>query len=354
MDQFRPKGDNDPVQEIRKGVEDFQSLMNRFFSGRGLWPILIILALLYLGSGFYKVGPGEKGVELLFGKLYKVAEPGLKYRLPWPFMSHQIVDVSKVRRAEIGFRSGPGGRTRPVPQESLMLTGDENILDVQLFVQYMINDPELFLFGASDPESILKSSTEVAIRGIVGENTLDATMTKGRMEIQDKIKKYLQNLLDRYHTGLLVTQARLAVVEPPAEVKEAFNDVVRAWEDRERLIREAEGYREDILPKARGKADEMMRKAEAYMEQKVRRAEGDTNRFLSMLREYKKAPNITRERLHLESVEKFMPGANKIIIDGGTARVVPLLPLKGALGITNGSARQSAPATEDGQSGSGK
>jgi membrane protease subunit HflK len=194
----------------------------------------------------------------------------------------------------------------------------------------------------------------VAIRGIVGENTLDATMTKGRMEIQDKIKKYLQNLLDRYHTGLLVTQARLAVVEPPAEVKEAFNDVVRAWEDRERLIREAEGYREDILPKARGKADEMMRKAEAYMEQKVRRAEGDTNRFLSMLREYKKAPNITRERLHLESVEKFMPGANKIIIDGGTARVVPLLPLKGALGITNGSARQSAPATEDGQSGSGK
>lgn len=346
MDQFRPKGDNDPVEEIRKGVEDFQSLMNRFFSGRSLLPILIILLLLYAASGFYKVGPGEKGVELLFGDVYNIAQPGLRYTLPWPIMSHEKVDVSKVRRAEIGFRSAQGTRTRRVPKESLMLTGDENILDVQLFVQYMVNDPEKFLFGCANPESVLKSSTEVAIRGIVGENTLDATMTKGRMEIQDKIKKYLQRLLDDYHTGLLVTQSRLLIVEAPSEVKEAFNDVVRAWEDRERLIREAEGYEEDILPKARGKAEEMKRQAEGYKEQKVRRAEGDAHRFLSMLKEYEKSPKITRERLHLESVESFLPKTNKVIIDGNASQVVPLLPLQGGLGF-------GTPGTSGSESNSG-
>jgi membrane protease subunit HflK len=208
-----------------------------------------------------------------------------------------------------------------------MLTGDENIVEVQLFVQYVINDPVKFLFGAQAPETALRASAEVALRGVVGENTIDYTMTSGRMEIQQKVQKYLQRLLDTYNTGLLVTQARLLVVDPPAQVQDAFHDVVRAWEDRERLIREAEGYGEDILPKARGMAQQEIRQAEAFKAQRVIRAKGDAQRFDRVLAEYIKAPEVTRERLYLESAEKFLPDTKKFIMEGGDSRVLPLLPL---------------------------
>jgi modulator of FtsH protease HflK len=327
MDQFRPKDGGGPVRDIRRGVEDVQDIFERFLKGRGLWPLLIVALLLYIASGFYKVGPGEQGVELLFGKVYAVTEPGLRYRLPKPIMRNFIVDVARVRRVEVGFRSDLN-RTRSVPAESLMLTGDENIVDVQLIVQFMIKDAEKFLFGCRDPEKALRASAEVALRGVVGENTIDYTMTKGRMEIQDKVKIYLQKLLDAYNTGLDVTQARLLVVDPPSQVQEAFHDVVRAWEDRERLVKEADGYREDIIPKARGQAQQDLLKAEAYKAQRVIRAKGDAERFTEILKEYAKYPEVTRERLYLESVERFLPNSRKFIMEGGgNSRVLPLLPL---------------------------
>jgi len=307
-------------------MEDLKSLIEGFFRGRGSWIVIIVVVLLYLASGFYVVQPGEKGVELLFGQVKSITGPGLRYRLPKPFMDALVVDTAKVRWAEIGYRSD-GGRTRSVPPESLMLTGDENIVDVQLFVQYVINDPVKFLFGAQAPETALRASAEVALRGVVGENTIDYTMTSGRMEIQQKVQKYLQRLLDTYNTGLLVTQARLLVVDPPAQVQDAFHDVVRAWEDRERLIREAEGYGEDILPKARGMAQQEIRQAEAFKAQRVIRAKGDAQRFDRVLEEYIKAPEVTRERLYLESAEKFLPDSKKFIMEGGDSRVLPLLPL---------------------------
>jgi len=326
MDQFRPRQDKNPVQEIQQGVKDVKALLDRFIRGWGTWLIGLIVAVLYFLSGFFIVGPGEKGVVLLFGKVHTIVDPGLRYRLPKPFMSHVIVDTAKVRRAEVGFRTD-GGRTRSVPAESLMLTGDENIVDVQLFVQYMVQDAVKFLFGSQGPENALKVSAEVALRGVVGENTIDYTMTTGRMEIQKRVELYLQKLLDTYNTGLLVTQARLLVVDPPAQVQEAFHDVVRAWEDRERLFREAEGFREDVVPKARGEAQQEIRQAEAFKAQRVIRAQGDAERFTRVLEAYQTAQNVTRERLYLESAEHFLHSSKKFLMEGGDSRVLPLLPL---------------------------
>jgi modulator of FtsH protease HflK len=283
---------------------------------------------LYVTSGFYRVQPGEKGVVLRFGKVYDITDPGLRYRLPQPIMTHTIVNTSAVRREEIGFRSDPG-RTRSFPAESLMLTGDENIADVQLVVQYVVQDPVKFLFGADDPRSALRVSAEVALRAVVGENTIDHTMTDGRTEVQDKVRAALQRLLDNYQTGLQVTQAQLLVVDSPAQVQEAFHDVVRAWEDRERLIKEAEGFKEDVLPKARGQAQQEVREAEAYKAQRVIRARGDSERFTSVLGEYAKYPRVTRERLYLEGVEQFLLAPKKYVIEGDNSRVLPLLPLTG-------------------------
>ncbi len=326
MDQFRPRNDRFSGGDGEWNVDDVKRLIDRYMKGWGTWIIIALLVLLYLLSGIYVVGPGERAVVLMFGKVWTLAGPGPHYRLPRPFMSHMIVDVSKVRRAEFGYRS-EGGRVRPVPPESLMLTGDENIVDVQMSVQYMVQDPVKFLFGARRPEAALRAATEVALRGVVGENTITYTMTSGRMDIQDKVKEYLQTLLDLYNTGLFVTQARLQEVDAPPEVREAFHDVVRALEDRERLIKEAEGYREDILPRARGKAKQEIRAAEAYRERRLIRSKGDVQRFDKLLTEYKKAPAITRERLFLETAEQFLPQMKKIIVGGGASRVLPLLPL---------------------------
>lgn len=295
-----------------------------------LFILLAIPIILWFASGIYIVGPGEVGVVRQFGKEVDQTPPGLRYRLPWPIQTHDVVHLTKVRRAEIGFRTDPySGKVRPEPKEALMLTGDENIVDAQLFVQYVVKDPSQFLFRVRNAEAVLKSSAEVALRSVVGRNTIDFTMTEGRVVVQDEIKKYLQSLLDEYQTGLMVTEARLLVVDPPEEVKDAFHDVVRAWEDRERLVREAEGYREDLIPKAKGEAVQMIQAGEAYKEQRVIRAQGDAGRFLDVLKAYRKGKDVTRERLYLETLEKILPGKEKYILppEGGSS-VLKWLPLR--------------------------
>ncbi|MEW6348117.1 MAG: FtsH protease activity modulator HflK [Thermodesulfobacteriota bacterium] len=328
MDQFRPRGDRMPTRDIQQGVEELKRLLDGFSGGWVFWVVLLVVGLLYLSTGIYKVGPGDKGVVLLFGKLSAVSEPGLRYRLPKPFMTHFIVNVSEVRRAEIGFRSD-GSRQRPVQAESLMLTGDHNIVDVQFFVQYKVHDPIKFIFGCDKPEQALRASCEVALRGVVGERGIDYTMTDGRERVQEDVREYLQKLLDAYNTGLYVTQARLQAVDPPEEVKEAFHDVVRALEDRERLIKEAEGYEADILPRARGQAQQEIQQAEAYKAQREIRARGDAGRFERVLAEYARFPAVTRERLYLESAEKFLQNTKKVIMESGDSKVLPLLPILG-------------------------
>ena len=340
MERRQNYGDGSPEELVQHAIEELKRWLQRFpRRGMGLWVILALIPLLWLGSGLYVVGPGERGVVLLFrAATAEQTEPGLRYRLPWPIQSHAVVDIAQVRRAEVGFRTvadvsierGAKGGTRTVPQEALMLTGDENIVELQFFVQYRIQDPVKFLFGANDPEGILHTSAEVALRSAVGRNTIDYTMTDGRVEVQEQAKTALQELLDAYHTGLLVSEARLLVVDPPSEVRDAFHDVVRALEDRDRLVKEADGYREGVVPNARGEAAQMVQQAEGYKAQRVIRAQGDAERFLKILAEYHKAKAVTRDRLYLESIERVMPTMEKFILDsGGKSGVVPLLPLKG-------------------------
>ena len=327
MSAWRPQDQGVPDFEER--IEPLRRFVRRWGRGRVAGLVLAVVLLLWLASGLYMVGPGERGVVLLFGGVWAQTEPGLHYRLPWPIQSHNVVDIARVRRAEIGFRTERGA-TRAMPWESLMLTGDENIVDVHLFVQYLVQDPVKFLFRARNPELVLETSAEVALRGAVGQNTIDYTMTEGRVEVQDGVKSYLQRLLYLSGSGLLVTESRLLMVDPPKEVKDAFHDVVRAWEDRERLIKEAEGYREEVLPKARGEAAQMVRAAEAYREQRLIRAQGDATRFLKILEEYRKAEAVTRERLYLETIDQVLPKTEMFILDaGGDRGVLPLLPLKG-------------------------
>jgi membrane protease subunit HflK len=319
-------------------VTKIQQKMARWGGKRILLILIAIVIGIWLASGIYVVGPGEMGVIRQFGKMVDQTSPGLRYRFPWPIQTHDVVHLARVRRAEIGLRTDPyTGKARPEPKEALMLTGDENIVDAQLFVQYVVKDPSQFLFRVRNAEIVLKTSAEVALRSVVGRNTIDYTMTEGRVVVQDEIKKYLQTLLDEYQTGLMVTEARLLVVDPPEEVKDAFHDVVRAWEDRERLMREAEGYREDIIPKARGEVAQMVRSAEAYKEQRVIRAQGDATKFLDVLKAYRKAKEVTRERLYLETLDKILIGKEKYILPPeGKDSVLKWLPLKDAITIKEG------------------
>jgi modulator of FtsH protease HflK len=294
------------------------------------------LVVLWMLSGVYMVGPGERGLVLTFGRLTNLTSPGLNFRLPRPFQAHAIVDISQVRTAEIGYRT-EGGRVNTVNAEAQMLTGDENLVEVQLFVQYLVQDPVAFLFEVRNAENVLLTSAEIALRSTVGQNTIDFTMTEGRVEAQNQVKALLQDLLDEYRTGLIVTETRLLAVDPPLEVRDAFHDVVRAFEDRERLVQEAQGYAERVVPAARGDAAQLVLEAEAYREQRVIRSEGDATRFLALVEEYRRAPEVMRERLYLESIENILGESNIFILDTTNSGVLPFLPL-------NSQAESPAPA----------
>jgi len=319
-------------RDPHRAAEAFREQLKRWTSRKLLIPIAVVVIMAWLATGIYVVGPGEVGVVLQFGRHIAVTQPGLNYRLPRPIQNHYIVDVRAVRSTEIGYRtvtqrSGQAVVQR-VPEEALMLTGDENIVEVQLFVQYIIQDPVKYLFRARSPEETLAAAAEVALRSVVGRNTIDYTMTEGRVDVQTQVAEYLQRLLDEYETGLLATEVRLLVVDAPDQVRPAFHDVVRAWEDRERMIQEAQGYREDVIPRARGEAQEIIRAAEAYAERRVLMAQGEAARFVSVLNEYKQAPEVTRDRIYLETMEEILPDASKFILSTGAGEVLPLLPLK--------------------------
>ncbi len=325
-------GDRRPDPQVQ--LDQLFAQLKRIFSRRLMIPLAGLIAAIWIATGIYMVGPGEVAVVRQFGREIAQTQPGLRFRLPWPIQTHNVVDVRSVRSVEIGFRtvSRPGfdgQRNQRVPEEALMLTGDENIVEVHLFVQYVVQDPSKFLFRARDPESTLAAAAEVALRSIVGRNTIDHTMTDGRVEVQAAVEEYLQGLLDEYETGLLATETRLLTVDAPDQVRNAFHDVVRAWEDRERLTQEAEGYREDIIPRARGEAQEIIRRAEGYREQRILRADGEATRFVSILSEYRKAPDVTRDRIYLETMERVLPDTQKYILTSEGADVLPLLSIGG-------------------------
>jgi membrane protease subunit HflK len=312
----------------------------------GVIAVVGLALAIWLASGIYIIQPGEQGVVTLFGNFIGATGPGINYRLPWPIQGVAVVDLQRIRRTEIGFRSEGPPEGRRVFEEALMLTRDENIVEVGMLVQYRIKDPVAFVFRVQNPEEILGSATEVALRGAVGQMPIDAVITERRAEVQDTTRAYLERLLDAYGTGIQVTDVRLQVADAPDQVRDAFHEVVRAREDRERKVNEAQAYREDTVPKARGEAQQILQQALAYKEERVRQARGESNRFLAVLAEYRSAPEVTRERMYIETVERVLAKVDKVLLGDNQRSVLPFLPLRGAdAPAPQASATETTPAT---------
>jgi len=326
------------MEQITQWMDDYRRGLK--LPGQSLlWFKMIVPLLLaiWLLSGIYIVRPGEQGVVRRFGKIARITEPGPHYRLPWPIERVDKPKIKQVRRIEIGFETISSGQPavyRFHPEESLMLTGDEQIIDAQITVQYKIKDPGDYLFNVRSlegPQGTIKDAAEVALRQVVGQRPIDDVLITEKRQVEIDISTLLQEIVDGYESGIRITEVKLQTVQPPKEVAASFSDVVSAKEDKEKLIQEADGYKEDTIPKARGEARSKVLAAEAYREEKVQQAQGDVEKFLAVLAEYEKAKEVTRKRLYLETMEKVLPGIRKFIIDSEAGGgVLKFLPLEGA------------------------
>ena len=302
--------------------------------GKNMVTIIVVVVLgLWLGSGFYKVEADELGVVLRFGKLSNVTEPGLNYHIPFPVESVETPKVTEVKRVEIGFRTvyqGPPARYEDMPEESLMLTGDENIVDIDMIVQFKIKDPAAYLFEVRNVYQTVKSASEATLRQVVGYHKIDEALTDGKFQIQQEIQQNLQEIMDLYDAGVLIVAVQLQDVHPPEAVIDAFKDVASALEDKNKYINQAQGYQNDVIPRTRGKAEQLVRQAESYREQRVLHAQGEANRFDKVLSEYRLAPQVTEKRLYLETMEKVMPRVKKFIAKTGAGggNLMPLLDMR--------------------------
>ncbi len=341
---------NQGPPDLDELVKNFQNKLNAIFGGKsgrgngsdssgdggrgdhGASRGVIVLAgvallVVWIATGFYTVDQGENGVELRFGKYAETTSAGLHWHLPVPIETVEIINVQKVNTVEVGYRSRNGQKST-FGKEALMLTKDENIIDIQFAVQYDIKDPTDLMFQVSDPaELVVRQATESAVREIVGNNTMDFAITEGRAEIAQATRELVQQILDRYQTGINIRTVEMQNAQPPAQVKPAFDDAVKAREDEERLKNEAEAYANDIIPRAEGLAARVLQEAEAYKESTVAKATGEASRFSQVLTEYTKAPGVTRDRLYLESLEEVLSKANKVMIDQEGGNNILYLPL---------------------------
>jgi len=330
-----------PPPDIDEIISKIQDTIKKFLPGgssSGGKPIilgLIILGFIWLASGLYRVLPDEQGVVLRFGKFVKTTQPGLNYHIPFPVESVQTPKVTKVNRMDIGFRSerdsgfSTGGGVADVPEESLMLTGDENIVNIDFSVFWVIKDAGKFLFKIQDPQGTVKAAAETAMREVIAKSAIQPILTEGRASIEIETQEIIQSILDEYNSGIEITQVQTQKADPPDQVIDAFRDVQAARADMERSKNEAEAYANDVIPRARGEAQKILQAAEAYKKEVVAKAEGEASRFLSIYNEYAKAKVVTRKRMHLETMEKILADINKIIIDKNAGSgVVPYLPLK--------------------------
>lgn len=294
---------------------------------------LAIVVLIWVATGIYKVEADELGAVLRFGKLSSITEPGLNYHLPYPIETVETPQVTEVKRVEIGFRTrypGPPASIDQIPVESLMLTGDENIVDINLIVQFKIKDPADYLFKVRDIIRTVRSASEATLRQVVGYHKIDEALTDGKFQIQQEILESLQDILDRYEAGILVVAVQLQDVHPPEQVVAAFKDVASALEDKNKFINQAQGYQNDLIPRTRGQAEQLIRQAESYREQRILLAQGETERFLNVLAEYERAPSVTEKRLYLETMEKILPRVKKYIAKVGRdgTGLMPLLDMR--------------------------
>ena len=320
-------------------IKDIQNKINKFLpggsksGGKPIGLILIILVAVWMASGLYRVLPDEQGVVLRFGKFVKTTQPGLNYHIPMPIESVQTPKVTKVNRMDIGFRSErdsgfTSGAVADVPEESLMLTGDENIVNIDFSVFWVIKDAGKFLFKIQDPQGTVKAAAETAMREVIAKSNIQSILTEGRAKIEIETQEIIQSILDEYNSGIQITQVQTQKADPPDQVIDAFRDVQAARADMERLKNEAQAYANDVIPRARGEAQKILQAAEAYKKEVVAKAEGEASRFVSIYNEYAKAKQVTQERMYLETMERVLADIDKVIIDknSGTG-VVPYLPL---------------------------
>jgi len=311
-------------------------------SGKGFVAIVTLLALAWIGSGFYIVDEGQRGVVLRFGKHVETTMPGLRWHIPSPVEVVESVNIGQVRTVEIGYRNNVRSK---VLKESLILTDDENIVDIQFAVQYILNSPENFLFNNRDPESTVLQVAETAIRQIIGTSKMDFVLYEGREEVTAKTTELMQNILDRYQIGISINRVTMQNAQPPEQVQAAFDDAVKAGQDRERQRNEGQAYANDVIPRARGGAARLLEEAQGYKQRVVAAAEGDASRFTQVQAEYAKAPEVTRERMYFDTIQQVLSSTSKILIDqekgGGNLLYLPLDKL---IQADSGALRSSAAA----------
>jgi len=329
MPRYGGNGADRPEDILRELAERFKAEWPKRL---GVGWVVGALVAIWLVTGTYQVDPSQTGVVLRFGRAVATTGPGLHWHIPWPVEMVLKPPTAEIMKEEIGFRTidpGPPARYRSVNAESLMLTGDGNIVDLDFIVQFKIRDPLAYLFRVRGQRQTLRDCAESAMREVIGKSEIDAALTEGKFKIQEDAQALLQQTLDAYGAGIQVVTVKLQDVGPPEPVSDAFKDVISAQQDKERLINEAEGYRNDVVPRARGRAAQIVNEAEAYQQSRIKNAEGEARRFTQILKEYRKAPEVTRRRLYLEAMEEILPSMEKIVIGGKVSEnLLPYLPLR--------------------------
>jgi len=296
--------------------------IKRLGGGAGL--LLGLIVVVWFASGFYIVYEGQRGVVLRFGKYVATTLPGPRWHLPYPIESAEVVNVDQVRTVEVGYRNNVKSK---VLKESLMLTDDENIVDVQFAVQYVLKSPTDYLFNSRSPDDSVLQAAETAVREVVGKSSMDFVVFEGRAEVAARAHKLMQEVLDRYGTGINISKVTMQNAQPPEQVQAAFDDAVKAGQDRERQKNEGQAYANDVIPRARGMAARLQQEAEGYRQRVIERAEGDASRFRQVLGEYNKAPQVTRQRLYIETMQDIMNNSTKVLIDQKSGSNLLYLPL---------------------------
>lgn len=316
---------SDPLEDA---LRQAQAQLRQMMPSRGLRSVfLVILLIVLVWQATFIVAPDEEGVVKRFGDVVRVVGPGP--HLKFPFIETVLQPkVAKLHRIEVGFRTDRQGRQQMLPQEALMLTGDENILAIEFIVQYKIKNAREYLFNVADIEETIGKAAEASMREVIGKSKIDEALTTGKAQIQQDTQTLLQGILDQYQAGVQIAAVQLQDVDPPEAVVAAFKDVASAKEDREKLINQAQGYRNDIIPRAKGEAAQLVNQAKGFAQARVNRAQGEANRFLKTLKEYNQAKEIISKRIYIETLEEIMPNVEKVIIDGKAGdRVIPYLPL---------------------------
>ncbi|HEX5362912.1 MAG TPA: FtsH protease activity modulator HflK [Gallionella sp.] len=292
--------------------------------GGSIGLILIIVALVWVGSGFYIVNEGQRGVVLRFGKFVEATQPGPRWHLPFPVEAVEVVNLSQVRTVEVGYRENVKNK---MLKESLMLTDDENIVDIQFAVQYFLKDPSDYLFNNRMPDENVRQAAETAIREVVGKSKMDFVLYEGREQVAAGATKLMQEILDRYKSGIVISKLTMQNAQPPEQVQAAFDDAVKAGQDRERQKNEGQAYANDVIPRASGAAARLLQEAEGYKQSVIANAEGDASRFKQILVEYEKAPGVTRERMFLDMQQQVLTSVSKVLVDQKNGSSLLYLPL---------------------------